>query len=88
MEYAQENIRINSSSIRPQQVLFGLPHLLLPLQIVFSVLSNDWMLLILRDHVSKAELSYFVEHLLPVAMTIRLKGLVTMVIRCAINKML
>ena len=29
---------------------------------------------------SKAELSYLVEHLLPIAMTIRLKGLVTMVI--------
>lgn len=36
---------------------------------------------------SKAELSYFVEHLLPVAVTIKLKGLVTIAIICTVNNM-
>ena len=36
---------------------------------------NDWILLIMRDHVSNAELSFFAEHLLPVVMTIKSKGL-------------
>jgi len=51
----------------------------------FSGLCNDWILLVLRDHVSKAELNYFIEHLLPVTVTLRVKGLVIWL--CAVNKM-
>ena len=42
---------------------------------------NSWLLLVMRDHVSHAELGYFVENLLPFAMKMRLKG--TLVRACA-----